>query len=79
MASAHLTRRKTKEDLVLRRENIDPVVSRVTTFKLGGIWRPKEQEPSKDKAFREKERRTKMEEKWWNSSDFKILIHYPCN
>ena len=74
MESVHQTRRKMKEDQAPRKENTDPVVSRVTTFKLGGVWRPKDQQSSEDEASREKKRRAKMEEKWWNSRGYKFFI-----
>ena len=37
MASSHLTRRKTKANPIVRRENTNPVVSEVTTFKSRGV------------------------------------------
>ena len=46
-----------KEDPAPRRENTDPIVFGVTTFRSGGVWRPKEEEPSEYEASREKERR----------------------
>ena len=79
MESVHRTRRKTKEDLAPREENTDTVVSEVTTFKLGGVWRPKEQQSSEDEVLREKKRRAKMEEKQWNSRGYKFFDYNPCN
>ena len=45
------------EDQAPRSRNTDPVVSGVTTFRSGGVWQPKEEEPYEDKASREKERK----------------------
>ena len=50
MESVHQTKRKMKEDQALRKENTDPVVFEVTTFKLGGVWRPKEQQKNKNQV-----------------------------
>ena len=63
-----------KADQALRKGNTDPVVSGVTMFRSGGVWRPKEEEPCEDEASREKERRTKMEEKRWNSRGTNFLV-----
>ena len=74
MASAHLTKRKTKEDPIPRKENTNLVVFGVTTFKWGGVWQPEEQQSSGNEDSRVNKRRAKMEEKRW-SSRFYIFLN----
>ena len=55
--------RKMKEDPTPRRENTDPVVSGLTTVRSGGVWQPKERQPSGNEESRKKKGGARIEEK----------------